>query len=141
MSTNNNTSNFNNVGGSCGPSSLQLKATKSIDIGTPSDFHHCLSVQQELLGDQSSSSMQFQSSLTANNSASSPTDEAAGSESAGSSTNNSSSRGNTSNGHLKSANSGNGSPIMRIRVMGKSSLSLLFEKFHGTDNSQKLIDY
>jgi len=134
MSTNNNTSNLNNVGGS-----LQLKATKSIDIGTPSDFHHCLSVQQELLGAQSGSSLQFQSSLTANNSASSPADEAAGSESAGSSINNSSSQGNTSNGHLKCANSGNGSPIMRIRVMGKMLFLATFISF--TDNNRKFIDY
>ncbi len=52
-------------------SSQQLKAAKSIDIGTPSDFHNCLSVQQDLKAIQSSSSTKFLNSLN-----SSPTEEA-----------------------------------------------------------------
>ena len=90
-----------------------LATAKSIDISSPSDFQHCLSVQSELMG-QSSSSVNFLSSLAnaASSSlkpscASTPTDEMIDGVST------------TSNTHIILSPVANGSPNLRLRIVGK----------------------
>lgn len=96
-----------------------LTSARSIDISTPSDFHHCLSVQQEVHHPQtSSSSMQFLSSSLRPSLCSTPTDDSAFAQDTSSLTS-ASQLQNTSSNHLIFPTTATGSPNLRLRVMGK----------------------
>ena len=136
-----------------------LTTAKSIDISTPSDFQHCLSVQQEMLHTHSSSNMQLFNSMSMSQAgsmsggvccssaslkpslSSTPTEEQCGNGNNNdvnsllsyqtSSANFSSAGGgmNTSNSHLIFPPTANGSPNLRLRVMGNYKNFFFFEKY------------
>lgn len=101
-----------------------LTSARSIDISTPSDFHHCLSVQQEIHHPQSgSASMQYLSNSLRPSLCSTPTDESAFVAFDSSSLMSASQLQNTSSNHLIFPSTANGSPNLRLRVMVPSSPS------------------
>jgi hypothetical protein len=96
-----------------------LTSARSIDISSPSDFHHCLSVQQEIHHPQASStSMQFLSGSLRPSLCSTPTDDSAFAHDT-SSLMSASQLQNTSSNHLIFPTTATGSPNLRLRVMGK----------------------
>jgi hypothetical protein len=113
---NSNGSNNSSSLNSSGIGSSILTSAKSIDISSPSDFHHCLSVQPEIVNiQQSNSSVSLMSNsnlLKKQSSTSSPTDEQPDQVSYfGNSLN------TTSNSHLLLSPVGSGSPNLRLKIM------------------------